>query len=86
MIVTDELSRAGSGGLVWNLIGGYGIGGPPLFKFGKPELVKRIGPGLLTGEKRICLAITEPGKITNRDQNPGQAANPIQMLAAMLPI
>jgi alkylation response protein AidB-like acyl-CoA dehydrogenase len=45
MILTDELSRTGSGGLVWNLIGGYGI-----------------GPGLLSGEKRICLAITEPGK------------------------
>ncbi|KAH9868304.1 hypothetical protein J1614_007376 [Plenodomus biglobosus] len=60
MILTDELSRTGSGGLVWNLIGGYGIGGPPLFKFGKKELIKRIGPGLLNGEKRICLAITEP--------------------------
>ncbi|KAF1913801.1 acyl-CoA dehydrogenase/oxidase [Ampelomyces quisqualis] len=60
MIVTDELSRTGSGGLVWNLLGGYGIGAPPLFKFGKPELVKRIGPALLSGEKRICLAITEP--------------------------
>jgi alkylation response protein AidB-like acyl-CoA dehydrogenase len=62
MILTDELSRTGSGGLVWNLIGGYGIGAPPVFKFAKPELIKRIGPGLLSGEKRICLAITEPGK------------------------
>lgn len=61
MILTDELSRTGSGGFVWAMIGGYGIGGPPLFKFGKKELIKRIGPGLLTGEKRICLAITEPG-------------------------
>jgi alkylation response protein AidB-like acyl-CoA dehydrogenase len=60
MIITDELSRAGSGGLVWNLIGGFGIGGPPLFKYGKKELVSRIGPGILSGEKRICLAITEP--------------------------
>jgi len=61
MILTDELSRTGSGGLVWNLIGGYGIGGPPLFKFGKETLLKRIAPGILSGEKRICLAITEPG-------------------------
>ncbi|CAI6337761.1 unnamed protein product [Periconia digitata] len=60
MLVTDELSRAGSGGFVWSMIGGYGIGGPPLFKFGKKELVKRIGPSILSGEKRICLAITEP--------------------------
>jgi len=60
MIITDEISRTGSGGLVWGLIGGYGIGGPPLFKFGKKELVQRIGPDLLSGKKRICLAITEP--------------------------
>ncbi|KAF2709539.1 acyl-CoA dehydrogenase-like protein [Pleomassaria siparia CBS 279.74] len=60
MIVTDELSRAGSGGLVWNLIGGYGIGGPPLIKFGQKEVVKRVLPDLLNGNKRICLAITEP--------------------------
>ncbi|KAJ5788478.1 Acyl-CoA dehydrogenase N-terminal [Penicillium paradoxum] len=60
MLLTDELSRAGSGGLVWNLIGGYGIGCPPLVKFGKKPLVDRILPGILSGDKRICLAITEP--------------------------
>ncbi|KAJ5579860.1 uncharacterized protein N7459_005845 [Penicillium hispanicum] len=60
MLLTDELSRAGSGGLVWNLIGGYGIGCPPLVKFGKKALVDRILPGILAGDKRICLAITEP--------------------------
>jgi alkylation response protein AidB-like acyl-CoA dehydrogenase len=64
MIITDELSRAGSGGLVWNLIGGYGIGGPPLVKFGNKEVLKRVVPQLLSGEKRICLAITEPGKFS----------------------
>lgn len=60
MIITDELSRVGSGGFVWNMIGGFGIGGPPLIKFGKKALKDRILPGILTGEKRICLAITEP--------------------------
>ncbi|EHK23443.1 uncharacterized protein TRIVIDRAFT_74083 [Trichoderma virens Gv29-8] len=60
MIVTDELSRTGSGGFVWNLIGGFGIGGPPVFKFGSQALKDRIAPGILKGEKRICLAITEP--------------------------
>jgi hypothetical protein len=63
MLLTDEISRVGSGGFVWNLIGGYGIGGPPLIKFGKKEVVKRVMPELLRGEKRICLAITEPGKL-----------------------
>ena len=60
MLLTDELSRTGSGGLVWNLIGGFGIGCPPLVKFGKKSLVERILPGILNGDKRICLAITEP--------------------------
>ena len=62
MLLTDEISRAGSGGLVWSLIGGFGIGCPPLVKFGKKELVKRILPDILKGDKRICLAITEPGQ------------------------
>ncbi|KAF2452345.1 acyl-CoA dehydrogenase/oxidase [Lineolata rhizophorae] len=60
LLITDELSRAGSGGLVWNLIGGFGIGCPPLVKHGKKSLVKKIVPEILKGEKRICLAITEP--------------------------
>ncbi|KAL7619558.1 hypothetical protein AAE478_010098 [Parahypoxylon ruwenzoriense] len=60
MIITDELSRVGSGGFVWNMVGGFGIGGPPLMKFGKKSLKDRIVPGILSGEKRICLAITEP--------------------------
>jgi len=60
LIVTDEISRTGSGGLVWGLIGGFGLGCPPLVKFGKPEVIKRVLPGILEGDKRICLAITEP--------------------------
>ncbi|KAJ9198840.1 hypothetical protein DTO164E3_4930 [Paecilomyces variotii] len=60
MIITDEIARVGSGGLVWNLLGGFGIGCPPLVKYGKKELVERIVPGILAGDKRICLAITEP--------------------------
>ncbi|KAL7273895.1 hypothetical protein RUND412_003225 [Rhizina undulata] len=59
-VITDEISRSGSGGFVWNMIGGYGIGLPPLMKFGQKALKDRIVPGILKGEKRICLAITEP--------------------------
>ena len=29
LIAYDELSRCGSGGVVWGLTGGFGIGGPP---------------------------------------------------------
>lgn len=60
MLLTDELSRAASGGFVWNVLGGFGIGCPPVLKFGKEALKKRILPGILNGDKRICLAITEP--------------------------
>ncbi|KAL5601408.1 hypothetical protein BROUX41_002605 [Berkeleyomyces rouxiae] len=60
MLLTDELSRAASGGFVWNMIGGFGIGCPPLLKFGNKKLLDRIMPGILSGDKRICLAITEP--------------------------
>ena len=60
LLVTDEIARTGSGGLVWNLIGGFGIGCPPLTRYGKKPLVDRILPGILAGDKRICLAITEP--------------------------
>ncbi|KAH0538266.1 hypothetical protein FGG08_005137 [Glutinoglossum americanum] len=60
LLLTDELSRSGSGGFVWNVIGGFGIGCPPIIKFGKKSLVERIVPGILSGDKRICLAITEP--------------------------
>jgi len=60
LLLTDELSRSASGGFVWNVIGGFGIGCPPLVKFGKKPLVERILPGILNGDKRICLAITEP--------------------------
>lgn len=60
LVLTDELSRAGSGGFVWNVIGGFGIGAPPLVRFGRPEVVQRVMPQILSGDKRICLAITEP--------------------------
>ncbi|KAL9095976.1 MAG: hypothetical protein Q9165_001974 [Trypethelium subeluteriae] len=60
MLLTDEISRAGSGGLVWNLVGGFGIGCPPLAHYGKQEVIDRVLPDILSGDKRICLAITEP--------------------------
>nr|CAG8482442.1 13959_t:CDS:2 [Entrophospora candida] len=59
-VVCDELSRCGSGGVSWGLTGGLTIGLPPILKFGTVELSKRIAPACLSGEKVICLAITEP--------------------------
>lgn len=59
-LVSDEFCRAASGGLIWFLVGGFGIGLPPLLNYGSEELKKRVVPGILAGDKRICLAITEP--------------------------
>eukprot|EP00467_Chlorarachnion_reptans_P022930 CAMPEP_0114527256 /NCGR_PEP_ID=MMETSP0109-20121206/23509_1 /TAXON_ID=29199 /ORGANISM="Chlorarachnion reptans, Strain CCCM449" /LENGTH=567 /DNA_ID=CAMNT_0001709189 /DNA_START=1 /DNA_END=1704 /DNA_ORIENTATION=+ len=60
MIIADELARCGSGGVLWGLVGGLGIGLPPILHFGSEEMKKRVIPGCLNGEKVICLAITEP--------------------------
>jgi len=60
VLLTDEIARSGSGGFTWNLIAGFGIGAPPVVKHGKKALIDRIMPDILNGDKRICLAITEP--------------------------
>ncbi|BGP24446.1 hypothetical protein JCM10295v2_003359 [Rhodotorula toruloides] len=59
-IVVDEMSRCGSGGILYGLLGGFAISCGPILHFGSDELKKRILPPLLKGEKRSCLAITEP--------------------------
>lgn len=45
---------------MYNLIGGFGIGLPPVLHFGSEELKQRVVGPCLRGEERICLAITEP--------------------------
>lgn len=60
LILIDELSRCGSGGVLWGLSGGLAIGLPPVLKFGSADLKRRVVPGCLSGEKVICLAVTEP--------------------------
>ncbi|KAF9136238.1 hypothetical protein BGW39_003683 [Mortierella sp. 14UC] len=59
-IIGDELARCGSGGVLWGLCGGLGIGLPPIIVNGSEELKRRIVPDCLAGRKTICLAITEP--------------------------
>ncbi|KAI8074238.1 acyl-CoA dehydrogenase/oxidase [Gilbertella persicaria] len=60
IIVCDEMSRCGSGGVVWSLLGGLGIGLPPIIHFGSQYLKKKVVKDCLAGDKVICLAITEP--------------------------
>lgn len=56
-ILWDELVR--SGGLA-SLFIGLVVGAPPLLKFASQQLQDKIFPEILSGEKRICLAVTEP--------------------------
>jgi acyl-CoA dehydrogenase len=39
---------------------GIAFGLPPILKFGNQELQERFVPDIITGRKRICIAITEP--------------------------
>ncbi|KAI9306456.1 acyl-CoA dehydrogenase/oxidase [Cunninghamella echinulata] len=55
-ICIDELSRSGSGGLVWGLEGAL----PPVINFGSEEMKRKVTPEVLSGEKFIALCITEP--------------------------
>jgi alkylation response protein AidB-like acyl-CoA dehydrogenase len=56
-VLWDELIRAG--GLASVFIG-LVVGAPPLLKFASQALQDKIFPEILSGEKRICLAVTEP--------------------------
>ncbi|KAJ3026410.1 UNVERIFIED_CONTAM: hypothetical protein HDU68_005708 [Siphonaria sp. JEL0065] len=61
-IAHEEITRAagiycyGEG-----LASGMMIGAPPILKFGPAWMKERLLPQILSGEKMICLAISEPG-------------------------
>jgi alkylation response protein AidB-like acyl-CoA dehydrogenase len=56
-VLWDELVR---GGAIASLFLGLLIGAPPLLKFASKILQDKVFPELLSGEKKICLAVTEP--------------------------
>jgi alkylation response protein AidB-like acyl-CoA dehydrogenase len=58
--VFQEISRSGSVGIQWGLGAGLCIGLPPVLTFGSEQMKARVAPGVLSGEKIICLAVTEP--------------------------
>ena len=59
LIATEEIARAGSGGLMASLFS-HNIGLPPIVAAGSEALKQRVIPGVLAGEKIAALAITEP--------------------------
>mmetsp|Transcript_7179 Transcript_7179/g.14095 ORF Transcript_7179/g.14095 Transcript_7179/m.14095 type:complete len:525 (-) Transcript_7179:187-1761(-) len=60
LILIDELGRCGSGGVLWGLFEGIQIGLPPVLNFGSKFLKDKVVKSCLSGEKLICLCITEP--------------------------
>ncbi|MET1077772.1 MAG: acyl-CoA dehydrogenase family protein [Pseudomonas sp.] len=56
---SEELMRCGSGGLVAGL-GSLDIGLPPVLKWAKPALRDRVVPEVLSGQRIMALAVTEP--------------------------
>ncbi|MBF0353380.1 MAG: acyl-CoA dehydrogenase family protein [SAR324 cluster bacterium] len=59
IVVGEELSRSGSGGIVAGL-GSLGIGLPPIQHLGTHEQKQRFISPVLAGDKIAALAITEP--------------------------
>jgi len=60
LVVHDEFVNIGCFQYVSGLIAGYSIGIPPLVHFGTPLQIERLVPPIVRGEKKICLAISEP--------------------------
>lgn len=60
IVLTEELARAGSGGVIASLMS-HGIGTPPIVHVGTPEQRQRFAAPVLAGERIAALAITEPG-------------------------
>lgn len=60
VVVTEELTRSGSGGLAAGLMS-HGIGLPPILALGTQEQKERFVPQIINGDKVISLGITEPG-------------------------
>jgi acyl-CoA dehydrogenase len=59
LIATEEIARAGSGGLMASLFS-HNIGLPPILAHGSEALKQRVIPGVLAGHRIAALAITEP--------------------------
>lgn len=59
-IVHEEMGRLGTPGLLDGFTGGFSIAAPTILNYATEAVRDRVMPQLLLGEKRICLAISEP--------------------------
>lgn len=60
LIVIDEIARCGYLGVIWALTCGNSIGAPPVINFGNKKQKEQFVPGIMCGDIRFCLAVTEP--------------------------
>jgi acyl-CoA dehydrogenase len=60
-VLTQELTRCGSGGLAAGIGAHIGIATPPLWKFGTEDQKQRFLAPAIRGERIAALGITEPG-------------------------
>ncbi|KAI8992452.1 acyl-CoA dehydrogenase/oxidase [Pilobolus umbonatus] len=60
LILHAEFARMNAPGFVSGLLGGMIISVPTVLNFGSPALKAKIVPAVLSGKKRMALAITEP--------------------------
>ncbi len=60
IIASQELARAGSGGVSAGLMS-HSIGAPPIAALGTEAMKRRVLPDILAGRSISALAITEPG-------------------------
>ncbi|KAF8986585.1 peroxisomal acyl-CoA-dehydrogenase [Cyathus striatus] len=59
LVVTQEFARCGRRGYGDGLMAGSVIGLPPVLNFGSDAIKAKVGLDVLSGEKLICLAISE---------------------------
>lgn len=65
LITHEEITRLGCPGLLDGLGSGLVIGLPAVIAFGTPAMKKTVVPECVLGDKRICLAISEPAAGTD---------------------
>jgi len=60
LIWIDELSRCGAGGMLWSVFTGFGIALPPVLAHGSQAMKDKVCRAVITGEKIMSLAVSEP--------------------------
>jgi len=60
LILVDELSRCGAGGVLWAVFLSFGIALPPILNVGSQYLKDKVARDIITGKKIMALAVSEP--------------------------